>query len=200
MSYTYPTPLYANATDVATVATELAQRQSDTGTTNGGINAGGGAAVPQIGVDAAGLGLSYLKAQADVLLASANLHLQSDQAGSTTNSTGTTHSNVFPSWSPSIPIAKTYTLHVDLTCFMSVASDTVFFEVLVDGATTGAGNLTNSSSLNFTTLSLRQKVTWRQFVAFGTAGSHTLQLRWWTTGVGTAGINSFDSCLLTVTG
>lgn len=139
MGYTYPTKIYTpSSPSVEAVATELAQRQSGSLTTNGGIVAAGGSAqAPQLGVDAAGLGLSYLQAIADVTLAACGFQGQSQEAASVASSTSETDwINVpgFPGWTFTAPIAKTYLVHADCTAKLAGFSNVVLeLRIAVNG-------------------------------------------------------------------
>lgn len=125
MGYSY-TIKYPTSADVAAVATQLAQRQSDVGTTNGGITASGGSsAVPQLGVDAAGLGAAYLQATADSLMCAVGYQGQDQQAWVTSGTTNVTAGswNLYgPTYTFSAPIAKTYVVNFRCNAYLSAAT------------------------------------------------------------------------------
>ncbi len=139
MSYTYPTKVYPIGADVDAVALELAQRQSASGTTNGGI--AGVPAVPQLGVDPAGMGLAYLKAIADATLCAVGYQGQSHAQASMASSTSeTSYVDVpgFSSWTFAAPIAKTYLVAVDCSAFLSGFTNVLLdLRLMVGGVAAG---------------------------------------------------------------
>lgn len=90
----------------------------------------------------------------------------------------TAYVNFFGSWSLIAPVAKTYLLHVDVTCWTSVlglgSRSTATFQLLVDGAVVPLNNGTACidmiSTVNFSSGSWRVPLTL-------TAGIHTVQLQ-----------------------
>lgn len=200
MSYDVPSKKYPTAADVDAVGIFLAQRQSDSGTTNGGIAASGGSAVvPQLGVDVAGLGLAYMKAQADAILCAVGFQgVATDQAGLNQSNNTASYTDVFSSFSFTAPISKTYLFHVDLSCFMSGANDFAFFQFKVDGSVPG-GQPTNGTRHYFTSLNDHKSISFRVPLALS-AGAHTLQLQWKTAGTGTVTTGTADKLFVVVTG
>jgi hypothetical protein len=194
MSYTFPTKLYPIAADVDALATFLAQRQSDSGTTNGGIVASGGSPiVPQMGVDAAGLGLAYLKGQADALKCALGYQgTLYDGFPTTTTATGSFGNLVSTSFTP--PIAQTYELIADIKVFNTSAGGTAKFRWVIGGTP-----LTPPSSAVMTINTAFQAfhLTFRQFIPFAAASSTTVVLQWLTTS-GTLSMNAGTEGLVIV--
>lgn len=191
MSYSYPSKLFGFPADVDAVATALAQRQSDSATTGGGIDAGGGAAVPQLGVDAAGLGVAYLKAIADVTLIATGIVGQDDQATSSDSTTSSSFVDAagYPTWTVSVPLAKTYTLDVDLELYVQGSASIGQFEIQVDGSSP-AGQPTNAQAVRLDQVLTTTRVHFQVLVALS-AGSHTFKLRWKRTlGAGTLTVSA----------
>ncbi len=206
MSYTFPTKDYPIAADVDAVATFLAQRQSDSGTTNGGIVAGGGSpAVPQLGVDATGLGISYMKGIADATMCAVGYQASdvvlalgtASRGANTFADIGNGTSTGFATWSFSAPIAKTYLVHVDLECYMTVAGDAVVFQVV--NTTTSVNYTDASAQITMTALNSRTACHFMLPVVMN-AGANVLKIQWKTTGVGTATVDVADFRKFTVTG
>jgi hypothetical protein len=105
----------------------------------------------------------------------------------------------YPTYTVTVPAARTYLLDVDLSCFVGVAIDDVFFRVLVDGSPI-AGQPTHASRAEISAINDRERLSWR-IVTPLTAGSHTLKLQWHTNGVGTANVlTGFDFRLFTLQG
>jgi hypothetical protein len=170
MSYVY-TPKFPTTADVLAVATQLAQRQSDSGTTNGGIT--GSPTVPQLGADAAGLGIAYLQAMADVALCSTGLQLYSLSSLSTANTASGTFADVpGTTITFSAPFAKTYTVHCDFAFFASsVPTVSASLRLVVNGS-------------NGPTMSVLPAVvnavssTHLMMVTSCAAGANTIKLQW----------------------
>lgn len=186
MSYDYPTKKYPTSGDVDALATLLAQRQSDSGTTNGGIVASGGSsAVPQLGVDAAGLGLSYFKAQADAIMCAVGYQAYSDAAAlgsaSTTSTTfvdvGNGTSTGFSSFTFTVSVAKTYLIHSACTVFKSASSGSTLmsFQLVVDGSAP-SGSSPSTAAQFFG--SEGSKYFYFVVPVALSAGSHTIKLQW----------------------
>lgn len=175
MSYTY-SPVYPVSADVAAVATQLAQRQSDAATTNGGITAAGGSAVvPQLGVDGPGLGMAYLKAIADATLCAVGYQGQDYQAATASTSSSLSFVDVggFPSWSFTAPIAKTYLVHVDCTASLTgLTNGVLFWQVVNNGnAITPSQSFVFNSNLWALPMSFRVPVSM-------VAGTNVIKLQW----------------------
>ncbi len=206
MSYSFPTKDYPIAADVDAVATFLAQRQSDSGTTNGGIVAGGGStAVPQLGVDASGLGISYMKGIADATMCAVGYQASdvalaigtATRGANTFADVGNGTSTGYTTWSFSAPIAKTYLVHVDLQCYMTVAADSATFQLV--NTTTSINYGDASAQITMTALNSRTACHFLLPVVMQ-SGANVLKLQWKTTGVGTAQVDVADFRKFTVTG
>lgn len=178
MSYDYPSKKYIGSTEVDTLATFLAQRQSDSGTTNGGIVATSSPTVPQLGVDALGLGLSYFKAMADAMLSSCATQarfIDTFGPGSSNSTNSGTFVNMPSGTSATItaPLARLYTFDVDITnTFVNVASTVVEYQFLVNGV----ASLVTTGRIVYSDTNRRGL----SFRAQGNcnAGSNTFQLQW----------------------
>lgn len=146
-------------------------------------------------------GQTVIEALADGMLTKLGYIGSNDVAGTTTTNTTTTYTNVYAPWTINIPVAGTYVLHVDLTCYASNTGTNIHFKTLVDGSTSGVTNYTYSMYISLPTnqINLRIPFSWRQPITF-TAGSHTIQLQWATEGTGEAACNSSDHRLFTITG
>lgn len=205
MAYTYPTKINTVSADVAAVATALAQRQSDSATTNGGIVASGGsAAVPQLGADSAGLGSAYLTAIADVTLAACGVQVCDDAASTgvvnTTSSTLVDANSAYGDLSFTAPIAKSYLVHVDVTCYMSAGTPSACNAyIALKNVTTGAVYSATGGRANFAALSSSVLVSFRVLVPMS-AGANTLRLQWRITGGGTLSTNTACGRTITVSG
>ena len=202
MAYTYPTKLAAVAGDVTTLGTLLAQRQSDSGSTNGGIAAAGGSStVPLLGADAPGLGASYLQAMADCILSTVGYQGQSDALASAwagTNSATFVDATGFSTWTFTAPVAKTYVLHIDLRAYFSVLTGNgqANFRVVV-----GSTNYDIASAfVHGGTTGIHLPCSWRIPVAFA-AGSNVIKLQAKTDSAGNfIATNTNDARTFTVTG
>jgi hypothetical protein len=198
MSYSY-TEQYVNTSDVDAVADQLAQRQSDVGTTNGGIS--GTPMVPQLGVDPANLGISYLKATADVMMTSVAFQGQDDQAasgGSVVASSFT--AAAYPTWSFSAPFAKNYLVHVDLSAQMSAFASTqrMFFQLRVNGVAP-SGQPAHAMTIAFNSTNYHQRLSFRVLAPFN-AGANTIALYWSVDSGCTGFSDSLDYRCFTVSG
>ena len=196
MAYTY-TILSNNSGDVAAIATELAQRQSGSGT-NAGIS--GIPALPQLGIDSAGMGIAYLQAQADCILGSVGYQGSSNAFATSGNSSSTTYVDVagFASYSFNAPFAKTYLLNVDLQMYCSVlsSSDTIFFQVVV-----GSTNY-QLPSMNYPHYAINQNrpLSFRIPIVCS-AGTNAIKLQWLClAGTTTMNTNSSSYRSFTLTG
>lgn len=141
------TPKFPRSSDVVNVALLMAQRQSDSTTTNGGIVANGNPAVPLLGQggvnDSLGQATAYFQAQVDALLCSVGFQAQDNQLGNGPNAfTSTTFANVFPSYTFAASVAKTYVVTVEVTCGAAVLSSgrcSVSFQVVNNSTTYAPG-------------------------------------------------------------
>jgi hypothetical protein len=187
MSYDVPTKDFAISVDVEALATLLAQRQSDSGTTNGGIVASGGSSpVPQLGVDASGLGLAYLKAMADAFLCAVGP--QGSGPLINTAGSGTTLSAspaTVASASFTAPMARTYEFACDVAGLANnVSGSTISFSILIDGGSSFsvlAGKMISNDSV-------RHNCSWRQRISLS-AGAHTIAIQ----AAANAGNGPFDT-------
>jgi hypothetical protein len=121
------------------------------------------------------------------------------QAGNvTTNSAVFVAATGYPNMVVTVPGTRSYVLGVGLSMYMTVALDEVFFQVLVDGVPV-AGQPTFASSMFFNTLSEHTRLFWQLVVPL-TAGAHTINLQWKTTGLGTANSTTLDYRSFTLVG
>lgn len=133
MTYIY-TPQYPIINDAYAVGEQLAQRQSGTGSPNGGID--GIPQVPTLGNDANNLSISYLNAMADVILSSCGFQ-ETAVFTPTTNTTSTTYSDITgTSLSFTSTITKTYEVHCDFQLFRSAGTGNITVRI-VAGSTNG---------------------------------------------------------------
>lgn len=208
-NYVYTPSLAGVSADVTAVALALAQRQSDSGT-NAGIADNGNPALGVVGQgganDSLGKGTAYLQAIADVMLGSVGYFGQNDQKGaSSSNSTSsTTFVNVpnITAWSLSVPLAKTYLVHVDVACYMTALAggQKVIFGLALDG-TQVATQPVNAMTFVFNQVSVHMRLAFRVPVPFPTAGNHTLQMQWKVDNAGSTAVLDNGDCLtMTMTG
>src|SRR5262249_55608347 len=121
------------------------------------------------------------------------LMLQSDAAAlGTATTTSTTFVDVgngsttgFAGWTASIGAVGTFLLSVDLSFYITGVVGIVYFQVLVDGSTTGVSNPVNSSQAGMNSLSNHRFKSWRIPITFSTTGNHTIKLQWKVSGAGT---------------
>ena len=201
MSYDVPTKKYPIGADVNAVATFLAQRQSDSGTTNGGIVATDDTPVPQLGADASGLSLAYMKGMADALMCGVGFQGQSDAAASTGSTSSTSYVDVsgYSSYSFTAQIAKTYLVTVVCTAFASVASggNAVARFRLLNNADT---YLPVNGFMQFPQVNIHERLVFQIPVAM-VAGTNTLKLQWLSDdGADTINTNSNNMRCFTVQG
>lgn len=200
MSYDVSTKKYSIAADVDALGTFLAQRQSDSATTNGGIVATGGSpTVPLLGADAPGLGLAYMKAQADAIMCATGYQGQSDAAGSADSTSSTSFVDVsgFSSYSFTAPLAKTYLVHVDMSCYVATAVNNVSIRLMKDGASVFDSP---AARLAFSTLLEHSRLSFRCPVAM-TVGANVLKLQWKvSSGAGSVNVDTSDFRCFTVSG
>jgi hypothetical protein len=104
----------------------------------------------------------------------------------------------YPNFVVTVPGTRSYTLGVGLSMYMTVAFDEVFFQVMVDGSPV-AGQPIYAAHMFFNTLSEHTRLFWQLVVPL-TAGAHTINLQWKTTGLGTANSTTFDYRSFTLVG
>jgi|SRR5579871_4034368 len=184
MGYTYPASVNA---DAAAVSAYIATRAATvTGTPT-----------PP---PAPGATDGFLVALVDAIMASLDYQGQSDAQASAAN----TNSGVFvdatgyPTWTVTVPVTKTYVLHVDLSCWMGTAADTVRFQIAVDG-TGPSGQPIWAQRFLFNQTGVHTRLSWRQSLSL-TAGSHTIKLQWLTLGPGFIQSDTNDWRCFTLTG
>lgn len=149
---------------------------------------------------------------ADALLNSFGFQSQSSVYGTGTATTNSTSfGNVgdngattgWTDWAFTAPVARFYTLHVDLDCYMTVASDMVAFTVTQDagGGFAGiTGQPTQTATQWFDTLLQHTRMSWR-LKAPCAAGTNTFRLQWKViNGVGTARMNTLSYRCFTIIG
>jgi hypothetical protein len=91
--------------------------------------------------------------------------LQSDAAalGTATTSSqtfgdvGNGSTTGYSAWTVNVPSAKTYLLLVNVSFYIAGAVGSVFFQILVDGATTGVTNPANAAGQTMNVLSSRPR-------------------------------------------
>lgn len=183
MSYTY----VATATGATSVAADMATRINNiTGTPN--------LSAPVVNPDYQ----AFLRAQADSLLLSVGYQGQDDVAGTSDNQFGATFVNCFTPWTTPTLLAKNYLVDVDVAFFFTVAIDTVFFQLLVDGVAP-SGQPANAAQFLVPALSTLYRIRIPIPVLF-TAGTHVLQLQFKTTGVGRVRTDSTCNRTFTLVG
>lgn len=178
-NYAY-TKLYPVSGDVDAVATQLAQRQSDSGT-NAGIADNGNPALGQLAQggpnDPAGVGTAFFAAQADVILCSVGFQLESNSFLSAHNTSSTTYADVpGTSITFSAPVAKTYVVHADFSWFFSAGTDPLAFARLVVNGSAGPELNLNAITANVTAAT--QFTTHLMHAAACAAGNNTIKLQW----------------------
>lgn len=143
---------------------------------------------------------AFLDALADGLLDVLGYRAQNDQASPGGVYGGGPFANApFVAWAVTVPVTKTYLLHVDTSCWMTVAADAVLYQITVDGAAPG-GQPVNGMQFYFNALVQHQRVSFRLPLAL-TAGARSIALQWTTAGGGgTLNANANDCLLMTLTG
>lgn len=188
MSVTYPVKKYISSADVLALAQFIAQRMSDVGTTNGGIQSSfPSATVPLLPNDADGLSESYLEALADTVLCACSQQariMDTNGPGSSNSTTSASFVNMPTGSSANFTaaFAKVYVVDVDINNItLNPAGNLVNFRFLINGvgvtpikSMTVARNDTNRFCLSF-----RQQIQMQ-------AGNNTIQMQWSTGGGATA--------------
>jgi len=199
----------APSADVIAMALQWAQRQSDSGSTNGGIVANGNPAVALLAQgganDPAGIATAYFQAICDVILA--QVGYQGVQFSQTNNANGNnTHSQSFvdgpfASYTFNAPLTKNYLVHVDVTTYFSAiaasANGQCNFGLNIDGVDhSDSGWFVHDNRTG-----IHERCSFRYLAALA-AGSHTIKLRWLTDASTTsmASAIGFDFCQLVITG
>lgn len=104
----------------------------------------------------------------------------------------------FASWTVTVPIAKTYLLHVGVRNFMSVpGSANTYYQVLVDGATPSQPTAAARVICNST--NVYSFASWPVPLALA-AGSHTFKLQWRVDSGATANVDGVASRMFTLVG
>lgn len=196
-NYQFPT-----SADVQALATFLAQRQSDSGTTNGGIIANGNPAVPLIaqgGVnDNLGVATAYMNAIADAVMCGVGYQGQSSVTGTggSTSSTSLVDAAGWTDYTFTAPVAKTYLVHVDVSAFCTVTAGVGSFGL---HNVTTLTSYTPNAILHYSALNVIYPISYRVPVAMS-AGSNTLRVTWAAPTSGTVNNNSNSFRVFTITG
>lgn len=188
MAYSY-TP--ANA-DAANVASRLeTQTNAITGTPT--------LTAPIVNVDFR----AFLQSNADALLdclgyrAHSEVQAGSDSRGANTFADATT---AYGTWTVAVPVAKTYLLRVDLSCYMTVGADQVAFQVMVDGGAVAA-QPDFAARFYFNSLSEHNRLSWLCPIAFASTGNKAIKLQWRVVNAaGTVTTNADDFRMFTLFG
>lgn len=178
MSYDVPTKKYPIAADVDALALFFAQRQSDSGVTNGGIVATGSPAVPDLTGN--NMSLAYFKAMVDALLCRAAYVAQDEQncsgAGNTSSTTFVDVTNM-PTYAFTAQVAGTYLVHLDISgIFQSVGLNGLALRIV--NSTNSANG--NSASWNWfpTAINVRSSRFSARTPLAMQAGSNSLKVQW----------------------
>ena len=166
---------YTPTADAAAMTTALADNL-----------AGAASPGPWTALGAGGVSQLPSKAMMDALLSSIGYRAQSDGAGIGTAATSSTSfadigdgaATGFATWAVTVPVAKTYLLHVDLSFYVTGAAGNVTFQIMVDAATTGVSNPAAASVMGVNALSTHMAKSWRVPIAFAAAGSKVVKLQW----------------------
>jgi hypothetical protein len=179
MSVDYLTVQYAPAADVASLATLLAQRQSPTSSTNGGISSSApDPAVPDLTGNATSA--AYMRAMADAFLCRGGIQAQNEAASSGTASTSSTSFGPVGNTQTFTFVARvagTYTVHVDIVGFFQSAGT---FGINWQVANTTNSAVGNSNSWQWYPeggTNVRGRFSARTPLVMG-PGNNILQLNW----------------------
>jgi hypothetical protein len=143
----------------------------------------------------------------DVMLSSLGLIGQSDAnalGAASTSATifgdvGNGSSTGFPSWTVSVPIAKTYLLHVSVRNFMTVPGSTVtYYQVVVDGNV--ISQPVASSRVVCNASNTYSFASWQVPISFSSTGNHTIKLQWKVDSGATANVDTIATRMFTLVG
>lgn len=140
---------------------------------------------------------SRLAALEALLLAGVGFQAQSYAAASSdsTSSSSLVDCSGFGAWSFTVPVARTYLVHVDLQAYVAGVTDgTLHWQTVVDGSPVGPEQ---SFVLHDNLWAMPSS--FRVPAALG-AGGHTIKLQWRTGGAGTATLTTDCFRTFTVTG
>lgn len=187
------TPKYPTSADVVALALFLAQRQSDSGTTNGGIAANGNPTVPLLAQggpnDSLGLATAYFQAMADAQLCASGLQLESNNVLSSASMNATTYADIGitgTSVAFTAPMAKTYLVHCDFLLFFSGGSNPLANVRLVVNGSAGPDMVqqeAGSATFALHPIHLMHS-------APCVAGANTIKLQWKVASGSTVNVNS----------
>lgn len=172
------TIVYPTAADVNALATQLAQRQSDSGP-NAGIADNGNRALGQLAQgglnDPAGVGTAFFQAMADAILCAVGFQLESNNSINGASATSTSYVDVAgSSITFTAPIARVYTVHCDTSIFFT-AGTTPFanMRLVVNGNNGPDMNIQEPGTASGTYRQLHL-----MHAAACAAGSNTIKLQW----------------------
>jgi hypothetical protein len=104
---------------------------------------------------------------------------------STSSSTFVDATTAYSTWTFTPLEAKTYLLHISLSCYMTGGGNAASFRLMVNdgsGYTAVAGQPVYSASKFFNTMANHERIEWWCPVTFASTVSHTFKLQWKTGG------------------
>lgn len=170
------------------------------------LNAGGSpGANPSLGVPTSGDSSIGATAVMDAVLDSVGYRAQNQSgilgAASTTSGSyvdiGNGTSTGFPAWSVSIPITKTYLLHIDTSAYSSVGAGAISYQITVDGSAPGGQPASFFNIIQLPAIDQVHRLHYCIPVAL-TAGTRSIVLQWYTNT--TAQVDSLNFRAFTLVG